>query len=69
MKSRIVYIILAVLLGAFGIHNFYSGHTTPGIIKLAVTLLTVGTLSWAMWIWAVIEACTVTADASGAEFK
>lgn len=36
--------ILGILLGAFGIHKFYLGYTTEGIIMLVVTLL-VGTVT------------------------
>ena len=31
--------ILAILLGAFGIHKFYLGYTVPGVIMLAVTIV------------------------------
>ena len=38
-KSRVVAGILAILLGALGIHKFYLGNTMPAIIMLAVTLV------------------------------
>ena len=38
-KSRGTYIILAILLGAFGFHNFYSGHNVSGGIKLGLFLV------------------------------
>ena len=65
-KSRTVYIILAVLLGTLGIHNFYAGFTKKGIIQLVLTLL-VGWLGVALliWLWAIYEACTVKADSNG----
>lgn len=34
--------ICGILLGAFGIHKFILGLTTPGIIMLLSTLLTIG---------------------------
>jgi TM2 domain-containing membrane protein YozV len=34
--------ILAILLGAFGIHKFVLGYTTEGLIMLAITFLTCG---------------------------
>jgi len=40
--KKIVAGILALLLGGFGIHKFYLGYNTPGIIMLLVTLLTCG---------------------------
>ena len=67
-KDRVAYVLLAVLLGC-GIHNFYAGYNTKGIIQLLVSILTCG-LGWIfMWIWAIIEACTVTKDANGVAFK
>jgi TM2 domain-containing membrane protein YozV len=67
-KDRVAYVLLAVLLGC-GIHNFYAGYTTRGIIQLLVSILSCGILWFFMWIWAIIEACTVTQDANGVRFK
>jgi len=64
----VTYVLLAVLLG-IGIHNFYAGYTTRGIIQLLVSILSCGILWFFMWIWAIIEACTVTQDANGVRFK
>ena len=38
-KSRIVAAILAILLGALGIHKFYLGMQKEGIIMLAICLV------------------------------
>ena len=35
--SKIIYILLAVFLGNFGIHRFYAGHTVAGICYLVAT--------------------------------
>ena len=67
-KDRVAYVLLAVLLGC-GIHNFFAGYTTKGIIQLLVSILSCGILWFFMWIWAIIEACTVTQDANGVRFK
>ena len=67
-KDRVAYVLLAVLLG-IGIHNFYAGYNTKGIIQLLVSVLSCGILWFFMWIWAIIEACTVTQDANGVRFK
>ena len=77
-KSRGTYIILAILFGAFGFHNFYSGHNVSGGIKLGLFLLaffidaTTGfysafslVLLVIFELWALIEAFTVTTDARG----
>jgi TM2 domain-containing membrane protein YozV len=37
--------IFAILLGAFGVHKFYLGNTTEGIIMLVITVFTCGTVS------------------------
>ena len=37
-KNKTVYGILAILLGALGIHKFYVGDTKNGIIHLAIFL-------------------------------
>ena len=47
--------ILAILLGSLGVHKFYMGYTTQGIIMLAVTLLTFGLGAFAMTIVSIIE--------------
>ena len=61
-KSRLVYIILAIFLGGLGIHNFYAGHTTNGVIQLVLGIFFCGTVSW---IWAIIDIITVTTDSNG----
>jgi TM2 domain-containing membrane protein YozV len=67
-KDRVAYVLLAVLIG-FGIHNFYAGYTNRGLIQLLVSILSCGILWIFMWIWGIIEACTVTQDANGVRFK
>ena len=68
-KDRVAYVLLAVFLGGIGIHNFYAGFTKRAIIQLLVSILSCGILWFFMWIWAIIEACTVTQDANGVRFK
>lgn len=68
-RNRGVYIILAILLGTLGIHNFYAGRLAQGAIQLVLTL----TLGWFVvpWIvvalWAIAEAITVKTDGKGVE--
>ena len=70
-KERIIYILLAIFLGGFGIHNFYAGYTGKGIAQLLITLL----LFWlvipllVVFVWVIIEIITVTKDAKGVPFK
>jgi len=66
-KTRLTFILLGVFLGGLGIHNFYVGYFGRGIAQLLVSLLT-GWLIFpllAVWIWVIVELCTVTADAKG----
>jgi TM2 domain-containing membrane protein YozV len=77
-KSRGTYIILAILFGAFGFHNFYSGHNGSGGIKLGLFLVAFAldastgfysafslVLLVIFELWALIEAFTVISDARG----
>jgi TM2 domain-containing membrane protein YozV len=41
-EKKLVSGILGILLGGLGIHKFYLGYNTEGIIMLLVTLLTCG---------------------------
>jgi len=41
-EKKIAAGVLAILLGVCGIHKFYLGYTTAGIIMLLVSVLTCG---------------------------
>lgn len=41
-KSKIAAGLLGIFLGAFGIHKFYLGYNTQGLILLLITILTCG---------------------------
>lgn len=67
-RSRGMYIILGVLLGCLGIHNFYAGYYGRGAAQLIITIA----LGWFFYVgliitgvWALIEVCTVKEDADG----
>lgn len=77
-KSRGTYIILGLLFGAFGFHNFYSGHNLSGGIKLGLFLIAFAldaitgfysafslVLLAIFALWALIEIITVNSDARG----
>ena len=71
-KSKLAAGLLAIFVGTLGIHNFYLGYTTKGLIQLLVSLLTFGIGAPAIAIWALIEGIFYltghegyTADAKG----
>lgn len=45
--------LLAFFLGPFGVHRFYLGRTTSGIVQLLVTLTIIGAI--VSGIWATID--------------
>jgi len=68
-KSRTSYIVLGIFLGALGIHNFYAGYTRRGVGQLCLSVLTLGYLAIASWIWAIVEICIVEKDGTGLRFS
>lgn len=48
-KQWIVAVLLAFFLGTLGIHNFYLGYTTRGIIQLVLTLTFFGLIVSGIW--------------------
>ena len=41
-KQKMVAGLLGIFLGGLGIHSFYLGNTTKGIIQIIVTIVTLG---------------------------
>ena len=77
-KSRGVYIILGLLFGGMGFHNFYSGHNLRGAIKIGIFLIAfvidASTRFYSAFslvvlvifvLWSLTEVITVENDASG----
>lgn len=67
-KSRVVFVLLAIFLGAFGGHNFYAGYVKRAVIQLCITILSCFAGSLVSWIWAIVEACVVNQDDDGVSF-
>lgn len=63
--TRLIYIVLAIFLGALGIHNFYAGRNKQGLIQLLITVLSFGMLGIISWVWAIFDIITVTTDGAG----
>lgn len=75
-KSKVAAGLLAIFLGAYGIHNFYLGYTKRAVIQLLISVLSCFTLSVVSGIWALIEGIFYligkegyTADAKGTPLK
>ena len=68
-KSRITYIILALLFGTLGIHNFYAKRTGCGITQLLLTILSFGFLAVISALWSLIEILAVDSDGNRVPFK
>ena len=57
-KDKTVYIILAILLGAYGVHNFWAGNQEKAKAQLIAGII--GTLLcgvgvWLSWITAILD--------------
>lgn len=69
-KSRVAYVLLGVFLGGLGVHNFYAGYVGRAVSQLLITLL----LGWlvvpaiGVFIWVIIEVCTISHDSQGVPF-
>ncbi len=69
LKSRLVAGLLGIFLGGLGIHNFYIGFTTRGIIQIVVTLVTCGLGSLWGFIEGILILCkSINTDAKGRPF-
>ena len=54
-KSKVAAGVLGILLGAFGVHNFYLGYTGKAVAQLLISLLSCGVLSVVSAVWGLIE--------------
>ncbi|WP_082814766.1 TM2 domain-containing protein [Collimonas fungivorans] len=72
-KRRWIYIVLALLIGAIGIHNFYAGYVGRGLAQILTTVLMMLAafifkfpVSFVLVsIWVLIEIFAVTKDSAG----
>ena len=73
-KSKIAAGILGILVGCFGVHNFYLGYTGKAVAQLLITLLTCGIGSFVSGVWGLIEGImiltgSIAYDAKGIPLK
>jgi TM2 domain-containing membrane protein YozV len=72
-KSRVAYILLALFLGSWGVHNFYAGRIGPGIAQLLITAISIPLMCvffvgfftiWIPIVWSIIDIIAVDRDAN-----
>ena len=73
-KDKMVAGLLAILIGTFGVHNFYLGNTGKAVAQLLITVLSCGFLAIGVWIWSLVEGIqiftgTINTDANGVPLK
>jgi TM2 domain-containing membrane protein YozV len=73
-KTRVIFVLLGIFLGIFGVHNFYAGYAKKGAMQLVATVLIaiysqIAAWLWlVVWLWAIVEICTVNQEADGTQF-
>ena len=67
-RNRLTYILLGVVFGAFGGHNFYAGYIKRAVAQLLLTVLSCFFAGIISWIWAIVEVCIVKQDDDGVAF-
>ncbi len=73
-KSKIAAGLLGILVGAFGVHNFYLGFTGKAVAQLLISVLTCGAGAVVSGVWGLIEGIliltgSIDKDAKGIPLK
>lgn len=73
-RSRVAAGILAILLGTYGVHSFYLGNTSRGLMQLLISLLTCGVGAIVIAIWGILDGIKIldgriNTDANGVFLK
>ena len=68
-KSQLIYVILALFFGAFGVHNFYANRWGRGLFQLLLTISTgmIGTIISSLW--SIVNIFTIETDGEGRSFN
>ena len=69
-KSKIAAGLFALLLGPYGVHNFYMGYTGKAVFQLVLTIVGAATSYWfvgliptfAVCIWTMVEGIKILAN-------
>lgn len=67
-KSKIVAGILGILLGVFGVHNFYLGFMGKAVAQLLITVVSFGMLSPVSAVWGLIEGVLILVSTPGSSW-
>jgi TM2 domain-containing membrane protein YozV len=67
-KSRVTFVLLGIIFGCFGVHNFYAGFVRKGVFQLCLTCFSCFYLALITWVWAILEICMISKDAEGVAF-
>ncbi len=68
-KNQLVYCLLALFFGVFGIHNFYAGRWKRGLAQLLISLFTLFLGATLTYLWAIVNIFTIHTDGKGNEFE
>ena len=68
-KSQLIYVVLALFLGAFGVHNFYAERWGRGLIQLLITLCTGFVGSVISSLWALVNIFSIETDGNNRPFE
>jgi TM2 domain-containing membrane protein YozV len=61
-KSKTTAGLLAIFLGALGIHRFYLGFTTLGIVMVCISVLSLFILAPFVALWGIIDGILIFTD-------
>lgn len=73
-KSKMAAGLLGIFLGAFGVHNFYTGNIGKAVAQLLISVLSCFTLAIVSEIWGLVEGImiltgSIKTDGKGVPFK
>lgn len=66
--NKIAAGLLAIFLGALGVHNFYLGFKGKAVAQLLISILSFGLLAFVSGIWAFIEGICILCSQPGSKW-